>query len=393
LRWCAAFLIAVIAGIMVVGSVVSRFARAELLNTDHYVATVAPLATDPVVQAAVTQRVTDEVMVRLPIAELTTKLADSLGLRNPQSVSELTAPTVTAWLTGQVRAVVNEVVTSESFPVVWQQVNRSAHQAVRSLLTGEAGRYASTDGTSVVVNLGPVLDAAKQALVAHGFSMASRIPQVSIPYKVADIQELPKIQKYVRLLNTTATWLPLVAVALLGLAAWIAPNRRRGLFMGLLISAFLLTAVLIANQVWRGGLPNRATLKGFNGAVALNVYDTVIRFLITALATVLVACLLGMVWLWLAGPSRPAMAFRRGVNRVLGWVAGRFGPGDGVVKAGRFARRWHVWIGVIVAVPVCWWLLSRPSVGTVVLAFLLAGVATAVLAVAQRLGAPEKSSF
>lgn len=397
LRWTAAVLIALIAAVLVVSSVVARFARSELLDTDRYVATVAPLASDPQVQTAVVNRVTTEIMAKLPVAQLTTDLVGTLGLPNPERVTELASPAISSWLNGQVHNIVNELVTAPQFATVWQEVNRAAHQSLNALLTGEDD-VASTEGTAVVVNLGPVVDAAKQAMLQRGFTLAEKIPQVSIPYTVAEIEELPQIQMYVRWLDASATLLPLLAVALLALATWTAPNRRRGLMTGLILSALLLAVALIANEAFRSRLTERATLRGLDGAVVLDVYDTVTRYLISALTTVLVAMLLGLLWLFLAGPSRPAVAVRRLVNRGLSAIADKFAvdadapdqAGTGAARVGVFARRWHVWIGVLIAVLATLWVLASPTIATVLWAFGLAAVLAVLLALAQRLtGSPR----
>jgi hypothetical protein len=391
LRWTAAALIALIAAVLVVSSVVARFARGELLDTDRYVATVAPLASDPQVQVAVVDRVTDEIMARLPIEQLTTDLAGTIGVPDPDRIADLATPAISSWLNGQVHNIVNELVTSPEFVTVWQAVNRTAHQSLNALLTGQ-GQIVSTSGADVVVNLGPVVDAAKQAMVQRGFTLAEKIPQMSIPYTVAQIDGLPEIQQYVRWLDTSATWLPVLAIVLLALAAWTAPNHRRGLITGLMLSAVLLTVALIANQVVRSRLSDRATQRGLDGAVAIDVYDTVVRYLISALATVLVAALLGVLWLMLAGPSRPATGLRRQVNRGLSAVAGRLGGGPGAARIGAFTRRWHAWIGGLIAVLAFWWLLASPTIATVLWAFGIAAVLAVLLALAQRLSGPAGSS-
>jgi hypothetical protein len=47
LRWSGAGLLVLLSALLIVASVAARSARSEVLNTDRYVATVAPLADDP----------------------------------------------------------------------------------------------------------------------------------------------------------------------------------------------------------------------------------------------------------------------------------------------------------------------------------------------------------
>ncbi|WP_144120278.1 hypothetical protein [Catellatospora sichuanensis] len=387
LRWLGAFLLALLAAVLVLASVTARYARAELLDTDRYVETVAPLATDPQVQAAVTDRVTDEIMARLPLEKLAGDLAAAVNLPRVEAVITLVLPAVTSWLQSQIHKVVNELVTSPRFPAVWNQVNRIAHQNIEGLLTGQGTPMLHSSGTDVVVDLGPVLAAARQELVDRGFGLAARIPDMSIPYTVAQVDQLPEIQRYVHLLDISATWLPLLALLLLGLAVWTAPNRRRGLVLGLTLSALMLVVGLIANQMVRDRAAQRATQRGLNQAVTLDVYDTVLRFLVTALVTVLVAALLGVLWALLAGPSRPAVLLRRGVNAVLDRAARPLARESWAVRTGAFVRRHFRWFAIVLGVLVGWWLLARPSIATAVWAFLCAALVTLLLTLGRRMPA------
>src|SRR3954452_17081966 len=63
----------------------SLWARNQLLDTGRYTSTVAPLASDPAVQAAVTDRVTDVVVA---IADIETRAKEAL----PDQAKFLAAP-------------------------------------------------------------------------------------------------------------------------------------------------------------------------------------------------------------------------------------------------------------------------------------------------------------
>lgn len=386
-RWLGATLLALLAAVLVVASVTARYARSELLDTDRYVETVAPLASDPQVQAAVADRVTDEIMARLPLEKLAGDLAAAVNLPRAQSIIDLVTPAVSSWLQSQIHKVVGEVVASPRFASVWIEVNRKAHQNVEGLLTGQGGPMLHADGTDIVIDLGPVLAAARQELVDRGFGLAARIPDMSIPYTVAQVDQLPEIQRYVRLLDVSATWLPPLALVLLGLAVWTAPNRRRGLILGLLLSALLLGAALLANQVVRDRVRQRATERGLSADVALDVYDTLIRFLLTALVTVLVAALLGVLWALLAGPSRPAVLLRRGIDAIVDRAVVPLARQPWAVRAGAFVRRHFRWFAVAVGVLAAWWLLARPSVATAIWAFVCAAIATLLLTMGRHMPA------
>src|SRR5262245_33190301 len=57
-RWFASVVLLLLSAIIGVVSVVGVYLRTDLLDTSGYVATVAPLARDPAVQSAITNRLT-----------------------------------------------------------------------------------------------------------------------------------------------------------------------------------------------------------------------------------------------------------------------------------------------------------------------------------------------
>ena len=60
-------------------SVVAVWAKSEVTDTERYVSTVAPLATDPAVQQAVSARVTEEVLTYIDIPALTQEAIDAIS--------------------------------------------------------------------------------------------------------------------------------------------------------------------------------------------------------------------------------------------------------------------------------------------------------------------------
>ncbi|WP_027345882.1 RAD23 family protein [Hamadaea tsunoensis] len=306
LRWTGAVVLIVIAALLMMASVVARYARAELLNTDRYVATVTPLAKNPDIQHAVTTRVSDAIMAKADIPGLTEQLVGGLDVPGAQTVAGLAAPALTNWVDQQVTRIVGNVVSSPQFATVWEQANRSAHTQITKLLTGENGKYTSTQEGDVVIDLGAIVGAVRDALVAKGWTFLSRIPDVSIPYTVAHIDNLPKVQRAVDLLQKLAWVLPVLALVLLALAVWCAPDHRRGAVVALLATAGGMLLFLIAYAALRQVYANRAEAKGLNVDVALDVWNTVLRPMIQLAWAVVIVSLLGAVIAYLFGPGRGA---------------------------------------------------------------------------------------
>jgi len=372
----------VLSALLVVASVAARFARSEVLNTDRYVATVAPLASDPGIQAAVTTRVTDAVMKSADIPRLVQQLAGSIDVKGAQAAATLAAPALTNWLQGQVSRVVGDVVTSPEFSTLWINANRAAHTQLDRILPGEDSGAVATTGNNIVIDLGVVFNAVRDQLVQRGWSFLARIPDQSIPYTVATIDNLTEVQRYVSLLDKAATWLPVLALVLLGLAVWCAPNSRRALLIGLVATAVALLLTLLLYARFRDVYADRAGQRGLNVTNALTVWDTVLAYLVKALVTVTVTALLAALWTFLAGPGRIATSFRRGVNWALDPIARFIGPHERVRAA---ARRWLPWVAVVIAALGLWWLLAVPTVATAVTVVLLAAILTALFTIARRL--------
>src|SRR5262245_5983143 len=130
LRWTAAVALLVIAAVLGAASVVAGFVRGQLLNTDRYVETVAPLVRDPAVQDAIAARLTDVIVTQLNLTRLTQQLADALEQRGaPTQLDGLVGPAVNG-LTSFIHDQVRTVVASDQFADVWNTANRVAHSEI-----------------------------------------------------------------------------------------------------------------------------------------------------------------------------------------------------------------------------------------------------------------------
>ncbi len=316
-RWIASVALLLVALLLGVATILAVFARNQLLNTDRYVQTVAPLARDPVIQDAIANRLTDEIVTRADLQGLATDAVNFLQKQGaPAQLDALVGPAVsgvTSFLHDQIR----KLVGTEQFAAAWDSANRLAHQALVDTLTGRSTKLVSQSNTSVSINLGPFLDVVKQQLASAGFTLVNKIPEVNVQFEVLNSPDLPKIRTYVRWLDRAATWLPWIVLLLLVGAVATAPNRRRGLiltglFMGI---GLIVVRVLIAGlrSYYADRLPT--TVKS---PQALQVtLDTMTRYVRQGVQILIVLALLVAVIAWLAGPSRPASWLRRGTDTVL----------------------------------------------------------------------------
>ncbi len=82
-RWrsVVATLLIVIGCILAPISVVAVWTKNLVTDTDRYVATVAPLASDPAIQSAIADRITAEIFTHLDVAGITNQAVDALAER------------------------------------------------------------------------------------------------------------------------------------------------------------------------------------------------------------------------------------------------------------------------------------------------------------------------
>jgi lipoprotein signal peptidase len=313
-----------IAGVLAPASIVARWAKDTVSDTDRYVQTVAPLANDPAIQQAIVNRVTGEIFSRVDVRAVTQDAIDSLaaqGLppRVSNGLSALAAP-----LAGGVRSFVTTQVTklveSNAFADAWSQANRQAHTQLVAVLTGDGSDAVSVADGAVTLNLGPIIETVKQKLSAAGFTLAEQIPAVNAEFTIFQSANLSKAQSAFSALENLATWLPVLALLLLALAVYVARSRRKTLVASALVvaaSMLLLGAALnIFRPMYLDALDSR--VQSIDAAAA--VYDQLVGFIRLNLRAVLVVALAVAIGAWMTGPS--GAGARQGVSRSMGWLRG-----------------------------------------------------------------------
>jgi hypothetical protein len=390
----AGILIAV-AALLAPVSVVANWARGEIEDTDQYVETVTPLASDPAVQNAIATRIEDEIFSRVDIDAITEDAVDAISAQDIPARAAATLQAVSGPLAGAIKSFISDqiqaFVESDRFEQLWINANRDAHQAMVAVLTGEGTGNVDVSDGAVSINIGQLVGEVKQDLVDRGFGIADRIPDVTATYTVFQSDDLTKAQDAFRLLDGVATWLPLVGVVLLATAVMVARDRRRALLaVGLAIagSMLLLGALLnLARPVYLDAIPANASTDA-----AAAVYDQLVGFIRVALRAVLVVALTLVVAMWLLAPHGSGAAARRGLVR--GIAALRSGRARAGLQTGAFglalARyRTAVRVGIIGCAALIYLLKDHPTGG-----YALGVVITTIviLVITEVLAAPPESA-
>jgi hypothetical protein len=258
---------------------VAVWARNQVTNTDRYVRTVAPLASDPAIQTAIA----DQIFTYLDVQGLTDQTVDALAERGlpPRLADQLQgfAGPLASGIQGFVRTEVGKIVQSQAFAEAWVQAIGVAHLPLDKALTGEGDGAVTVEGDTVNLNLAPFIETVKQRLVEGGFGLAARIPEVNASFVLFDVKNLTHAQAAFDLLNTLGIWLPIIAIILLGLGVLVAKDHRRALVgAGLGVAGGILLLALglaVFRTIYLDAVP--AAVLPHDAAAVL--YDTLVAYL------------------------------------------------------------------------------------------------------------------
>jgi hypothetical protein len=399
-RGVLAALLAAVAAFALVTSAVGFWAARTTLNTDRWVATVAPLPQDPRVNAAVAQYATTEVFRVLDVEQ-------RLRAVLPEQAAFAAGP-IAGQLREQVRATVVKIMDSDRFQAIWVEVNRRLHQRLLAVIEGTSAVVTAQEDR-IQIDLLPLInqvlrDLSDQLPTLFGKQVSlpdlssGAIPEnlrlrveeavgVSLPanfaqFTVYDSGQLWEAQQAVAAAKRNLLLFAGATVLLLLAAFVVSPRRRRtavqfGLW--LVVASVAITALLraVRGQIL-AGVPAGTYRDGVDAAMT-TVFSLLrergvqliwIGALIAALA-------------YLAGPGRFPVWLRGGVRRgsVAGWRFSRDAAGRAPDLIARHLDPVRV-AGVVVAAVLALILSSWTSL--LVVAVLLAAYEITVTLIARR---------
>ena len=359
-------------------SVIGLWARNTMLDTDQYVDTIGPLAKDPAIQKALSERVSHRLVTSVDIkGEIATAV--------PRL--ESIAPAIASGVETFVREATLRIAQSDRFQTLWENVNRRAHSQVVAVLEGEGTKTVQTRNGQVVLNVGPLLDQVKKRLDDRGITVFDNV-ETKAQFVLFDSDQLTKAQSGVRLLKRVTYLLPILALLAFAAAIALSPNRRRTVLRAAVGLAFSMALVLIVFNLARGAYLDAVEKAGRSREANAAAFDQVLEFLRVSLRTTFAVGLAVALGAWVAGPGRLATRIREGI---LGLVRGK---GDAEVTAvGRFVASYRVplriavvGIGVLILV-----VLSHPGPVAVIVIAVLVVVGLLLIEFLGRAGARTES--
>ena len=97
--------------------------------------------------------------------------------------------------------------------------------------------------TPSAINLAAVIQTVKRQLLAAGFTLAERIPQVNASFVLFQSKDITRARSAFNLLTTLGNWLPVIALLLLALGVYGARDHRPALVaagLGVAVAMLLL---------------------------------------------------------------------------------------------------------------------------------------------------------
>jgi hypothetical protein len=371
-------------------SVLGVWGANEVSNTSRYIENIEPLIHEPSVQNALTDKITNQITSHINITGYTNQAAallTSKGLTRVGALLKTFGPALSSAVTGFIHTQVHKLVTSARFAQTWIQVNTVAHQNLVNALSGKPGAIAVSNGY-VTIDLAPFIDIVKQALAARGFTLINSLPPIHPTLRLFSARQLVKAQTAYRALNDLKIVLPILALLLIALGVYLARGHRRALIgagLGFAASMVLLGAVLlVVRGIYLNSVPNSV----LPSDAAADIFDTYVRFIRTALRTLLVLGLVVAFGAFMTGPSVTAVRTRRAFTSGSGWIrnAGeRGGVSTGPVGRWTYAHRTALRVSAVGLIAIIFVFWGRP---TALVVILLAILLLVVLGLIELIGRP-----
>ncbi len=276
----------------------------DLLNTDNYVKTVAPLSSNPALQTAVATDLTNQLWSKVNVQQ---QLAGAL----PSWAQAFAAP-LSNTLKGYAYQATHAVVSSQQFSQIWAAANKQGHAKVKAALLGNEGGIVQTTGGQISVDLAPLADRVKAALDSRGIHALDGVATTpgSTTFVLFKSERLARAQKTVNFFHKFSVALPLLLIAAWAGAIAVSVRRRRTVLQLGFTLALAMAVTLIAYNLGRGAYLNAISSPQLPRAAAAAVFDTLLVGLRAAARTAFVLGLVIWIGALLLGPAGWAVRLR-----------------------------------------------------------------------------------
>jgi hypothetical protein len=305
------------------------WARRTVFNTDRYVETVAPLASDPAVQEYLARTITQEAFTALDVEG---RLQDVLRQRDAR-LAFLAGPLANG-LSGVVQSQLQNIFASDAFQQTWASLNRTVQVQLIAVLENKSSSVQIVND-AVVLNVLPLINQGLQSisstisdLIGHPVTLPTitgdEIPSqalaqlqsalgITLPTDFGSIvifrsSSLSAIQDIVNFSQRAIVALAILFLLFSALALWTSPRRRRTLLQ--IATASLV--ILIAERrlaIWQSNsVVNKVVAE--NQAAAHAVVDRLLGSLLLYTAWFLAVLVVIILVTLITGPYPWAVKMR-----------------------------------------------------------------------------------
>ncbi|TDS87270.1 hypothetical protein [Nesterenkonia aurantiaca] len=297
-------------------ALVAAWTKAEVTDTDQFVATMAPIVEDPAFQAFLVEEITVAINEEIDLETVTSDLFDGIATldlppRASDALQLLEQPAVEG-AQSQIRSTTERLIASDTFEQVWDQALRISHARLISALSGDtSGAVVINESGEVGIQLGPLVASVKEQLTAQGFALAERIPEVDRTVVLAQSDELVQARTAYQAVDVLGFVLPWVSIGLIAVGVLVAGRRAKALIWAGVGLAFAMALLAIGVALGRVLAVATVSPQYMPSGAAEAIYDALVPLLYsTALAVGTAGVTLAAVS-YFAGPFRGAIAVRR----------------------------------------------------------------------------------
>jgi hypothetical protein len=369
-RWksLAALIVFVLAVIGTPIAVMGHWGHRTVIDQPTYLEVTTPLATDPEIQQAVADVVTQSIITQVDTADAVDTFLQRLLPDSP--ISDVLVNPLTAGVNNLINQLIVQFLASELFENVWIEVNTGIQNSLVRILEGSDGGAVSVKDGQLVLDVSTLVIAIQDRLVERGYGIAASISvepgQRTIV--LADVPALSQIQFIYGFVNPALAWS--LAILALAFGASIGLARRRGrqtMFTGvaLIIWSLVLSSALNRGQAAFDNALSTTPLAKASDAFWLALFTN----LAAGLTTMLVLGVLVLIIGFIAGGT----TFAAGIRQQFTNAANR----------AQSAITWHVpWISahmgwsraIAVGLPTAWFAFTDGfNLTALIIAALIAG--------------------
>lgn len=223
-----------------------HWASSQLLDSQNFAHSVAPLANDAGVRQVVTEQASAAVSEKLDPGAVREALQDRLPDWLPGALTDRLEGATDALgerIDGLIESAVSQVVGSQAFTVAWERGIHTGHEQAVSVLRGQANAATLGQDGTLALDVGPLVEQVKTRLTEQGVTLAALIPSVQGEVVLLHYPGLDTARTWVGYIDATSGWLIWAGIGLIGLAVALTPR--------ILPLALRLLAVALA---WGGGV-------------------------------------------------------------------------------------------------------------------------------------------